>query len=147
MESMKKPPSDYILLKKSSSCRPKLPSSAIFKVVQILQVGDAKQLERSDKLPSGVLRHNDAIAEMDTKNLRFTQPTNMTPTKHAEGLWHKALRCSIAYNEYIMIGIFIEGLHRLIQRNMLLYWRSRKKTTVHPLARYTTSLTNLQYGL
>lgn len=89
---------------------------------------------------------DDVIAETDAEILRFTQPPTKSPTEYAEALWNKALRCDRVYDEYVLKGIFIEGLHESIRHSMRSYWGSRKNATVHDLARHATSLTNLQHG-
>lgn len=63
---------------------------------------------------------------MDPKILRFTLPSNMMQPEYAEELWNKALHCDLFNNEYVLKGIFIEGLHGSIWHSMPLYWSSKK---------------------
>lgn len=38
----------------------------------------------------------------------------MTPTEYAEAPENKALQCDLIYNDYVMKGIFIEGIQESI---------------------------------
>lgn len=57
---------------------------------------------------------DDVIAEMDPKILRVTQPSDMTQKECVEALWNKQLHFDLIYDEYVLKGIFIDGLHGLI---------------------------------
>lgn len=85
------------------------------------------------------------IAEIDAEILRSTHPSNMTSTEYTEALWKKALPCHCVYDEYMLKGMFIEGLIWSIRRTMWSYWSSEKDASIHDLARHLVSLTNLQW--
>lgn len=52
---------------------------------------------------------DDVIADINAENLRFTQLSDMMPIENLEALWSKVLHCNLLFDEYIQMGIFIEG--------------------------------------
>lgn len=53
---------------------------------------------------------DDIIGEREADTMKFTQLSNKQATEYTEVLWNKALRYHRVYDEYVLKGIFIEGL-------------------------------------
>lgn len=60
----------------------------------------------------------DGNTEIGAKIFCITQPSNMTPKDHVGTLWNKVIYCDWDYDESVLKGIFIEGLHRSIRCGM-----------------------------
>lgn len=58
---------------------------------------------------------DDNIATVHANILKIKQ-ASLTATKYAQKLWRKTLRCGPVYNEKILKGVFVEGVHRSICR-------------------------------
>lgn len=89
-----------------------------------------RQMEEKDwlwsgQLPPGIYATDDVIAKVEDEALYFTQPSNMTPKEYAEALWIKELRCHHDYDEYVVKGILIKGLHGSLRHSMRSYWSPR----------------------
>lgn len=69
----------------------------------------------------------------------------MTQTKYTEDLWNQVICCDLLYDEKVLKGTFIAGLHGSVPHFKRPYWSSSKNATAYELVRHATSLTNLHY--
>lgn len=69
---------------------------------------------------------NDFLLETNSENTRYAKPLTMLPLKFANELWFKTLRCPQVYEEYVLMGFFVEGLLQTIRQGMQSYWSSHK---------------------
>lgn len=91
---------------------------------------------------------DDAITEMSSKILQFTQPSHMALTWYAEALGNEELLCSCLFDKYVREGIFIKELHESIRHRMNWYQIPKKNASLHDFVCYdATSLKKLQHGL
>lgn len=84
------------------------------------------------------------IAETDTEIVQFTQPANESALQYADALWIKILWYSQVYDEYILMGMFVEGLAFLKMHRMRSFWSSNNHAALRKLAYIATSFTNLE---
>lgn len=77
---------------------------------------------------------DEAIAEIESKLARFSQPAIMTPSQYGKHLVTKTLHCRDLKEEYAPNGIFIKGLAISIFHRICEYWRSMNGANLHELA-------------
>lgn len=87
---------------------------------------------------------DDIIAEVEASLMRFTQGDRMNETDYAQALWTKALRCGTVYSEEHLKGLFIEGLHEPVRKNVQSYWAELPEADLMVLARFSTSVASLR---
>lgn len=53
---------------------------------------------------------DEKTAKVDADMMRFNQSFNETTMLHSEALWNKVVEVDKVHDEYVLYGIFIEGL-------------------------------------
>lgn len=90
--------------------------------------------------------NDDVIDKTNVTLTRLTQPLTMSSTQYEEALVATSLRREDMCDEYVLKGIFIEGLQESVRRSGRSYWSTHPKSTLYHLARHATSLQALQKG-
>lgn len=72
---------------------------------------------------------DDVTAKTVADMICFTQISNKLPTEYPEAQLNKAVVCDAAHNEYVLDGIFIEGLLEPICHSMRSYCTYKKSDT------------------
>lgn len=83
------------------------------------------------------------IAEMHADIMHFTHLSSTSTAEYANAPWNKLLQCNRVYDDYVLKGIFIEGLFGTGCPSYHLYSGSKKVATEFYMARNATSLTIL----
>lgn len=89
---------------------------------------------------------NKLIRGTDDSMVYFTEQSKSSLTKYDKDLLNNSLRCDIRCDEYVLEGIFIEGLLEIITRSIRSNWGSEEKATVHDRSRHGKSLMKLETG-
>lgn len=66
------------------------------------------------------------IAESDSKIAPFVKLSNMFPLEFANELWLRTIRRTQVLDDYVLHGIFVEGLTQSIRHSNRSYWSIQK---------------------
>lgn len=87
---------------------------------------------------------DEIVAETESKETRFAQPSDITLSQFTEELVTKTLRFEHMYEKTDLNEIFIEDLDASIRHSVREYWRGKNKANLHNLVSNATSLFRLQ---